>query len=875
MMFRAPLRFAVFASFRHVAVASMLNNLSKKFLQTASLAAVVGCFAMASVAAFAQSPTTGFPATKVGQASLTTAVTVKVTTSGQAMAVSAMTQGVAGVDFAVAPGGTCATGTTYAPGDVCTVNVVFQPKSPGQRSGAVVLKGSSGAALGTGLLVGVGVGPLAVLNPGNIDTVVGNGAWIYRGDNVLATTAPIFLPMGIVVDAAGNIFLSDSSNNRLRRVDGVTGIITTVAGNGTPGFAGDGGAATQAEISAPSGIVLDGAGNLFFTDTGNHCVRRVDAFTGIITTVAGTAGVQGFGGDGGAATAAKLSLPEGLTFDAAGNLYIADTGNNAVREVDALTAKIRTIAGTGTGSYNGDNRVATTATLNSPWSVIVAQDNSIYIADLSNARVRKIDVAGVITTVTGNGSKGASGDGGPATAAQVDAPAALALDPAGNLYIADSGNNRVRRINATTGFMETITGTGSAAFTGDAGPANIATIYGPYALYFDNGGNLFLADMFHNRVRRISATAVTLTFPAIRATKVSVPQSEALENDGNATLTLGQDLFVNAALDPKTTCGSAPIAADRNCELDVEFAPATVGNPVLGTVTVPSDASNSPNVVTVTGQALSVNPTSVTLSSSVNPSLVGASVVFTATVLSADPTLSGAVVFLDGTTQLCSSSLNVAGQATCTTTSLTLGQHNITANYAGDANNASSVSSVLIQVVKQATTVVFTALPNPAVVTSTVTLNATASAATGTPTGTITFYDGVNAIGTVAVNASGFGTMSTSTLTPGTHALTAQYGGDATDAVGTSAIVSELISQATTLTTLASSNSSVVVGTSVTFTATVSTSGPSPTGTVQFKDGGVLLGSSALAANGLAVFATSRADSGDSCDYGGVWRRYE
>ena len=304
----------------------------------------------------------------------------------------------------------------------------------------------------------------------------------------------------------------------------------------------------------------------------------------------------------------------------------------------ATTGIITTFAGTGQGGFSGDGRQATTALLNSPWNLAVAADGSVYIADLTNNRVRKVNAAGVITTVAGTGSRSFRGDGGQASAASLNAPAAVAVDPAGNIYIADSGNNRVRKITTSNGVINTIIGTGSEEFDGDTGPANLADLYGPYALFFDQNGNLLVADMFHNRVRSVSATALALKFDPIRVSKVSPSQPVGLENDGNAGATIAGFGLVNAALDTATTtCNVGLFTVDAACTLGVQFAPVTVGPAVTGAVKVNSDAVNSPNVVSVTGQALTVEPTTVGLTSSANPSLVGAQVIFTATVSSNDP----------------------------------------------------------------------------------------------------------------------------------------------------------------------------------------------------------------------------------------------
>jgi hypothetical protein len=818
---------------------------------------VVLCVVWSQAVLFARGQATapisvvGFPATTAVGQQTQLAIPISITQAGSSATPLVVTQGIAGLDFQIAPGGTCASGVSYTVGQQCTVNAVFGPKYPGLRSGAVVLQSTGGAVLGLTFLTGTATGGLSVLAPGRIDTVAGNGAWIYTVDGGLATQTPIFLPTGIVTDAAGNLYLSDSNNNRIRCVN-AQGVISTVAGTGSPGYSGDGGVATLAAINAPAGIVLDGAGDLYFADTGNHAIRRIDATTHVITTVAGTPTVQGYSGEGTPATAATLSLPEGLAFDAAQNLYIADTGNNVVRVVSASNGFISTVAGTGTAGYSGDGHAATSARLDSPWSVAIGNDGSIYIADLTNNVVRKVS-AGIISTIAGNGTAGFSGDGQAPTSAQLNAPASVVFDPAGNMYIADSGNNRVREIFASSQTIQTITGTDSEQFAGDTGPANLASLYGPYALFLDQAGDLFIADMFHNRVRSISASAIALSYDTIRVGKLSAPQLEGLINDGNASLTLAAATLNSSALDPATTtCNAGDILPiDGPCELGVDFAPTTTGNPVLGTLTVNSDAGNPSPVISLSGQVLSVNPTAVSLISSANPSLVGAPVTFTATVSSAASSLTGTMVFLDGATQICSVALAANGSATCATSSLALGQHSMTASYSGDADDAAGVSSTLPQVVQQAAGVALAAAPNPAAVTHTVTLTATATAPTGTPTGTVTFYDGTAAIGSANLNPGGIATFSTNQLTAATHNLSVQYTGDATDAATQSNAVSEVVNLATTLTTLSSSNATVTVGTSVTLSASVtSTNGPVPTGTVQFTAGSTLLGTGTLDGTG-------------------------
>ena len=258
------------------------SSFFRSLLQSTLLCAAIAGPGMAD----AQAPTAFSGTTNVGATSTPIAVTVTVRNAGVSSSLRAVTQGIASADFSLVSG-TCAEGVTYTVGQQCTVNVTFQPKAPGLRAGAVLLLAADGTTLGSTLLSGAAMGGLPVLQQGRIDTVIGSGQWIYRGDGVAANTAPIFLPMGVFVDAAGNMFVSDSNNNRVRRVDAATGLIATIAGNGLPGYSGDGQAATQAMVSQPAALTLDGTGNIFFADNGNHCVRRVDAINNVITTVAG------------------------------------------------------------------------------------------------------------------------------------------------------------------------------------------------------------------------------------------------------------------------------------------------------------------------------------------------------------------------------------------------------------------------------------------------------------------------------------------------------------------------------------------------------------------------------------------------------------
>ena len=345
---------------------------------------------------------------------------------------------------------------------------------------------------------------------GVITTVAGNGEDDFSGDGGPATQARLACPSGLFVDGSGSLFIADTCNHRIRRVDATTGIITTVAGNGEQGFSGDGGPATQARLTFPSGLFVDGAGDLFIADAWNARIRKVDATTGIITTVAGN-GEQGFSGDGEPATQAGLFMPRGLFVDGAGDLYIADAWNARIRNVDATTGIITTVAGNGEDDFSGDGEPATQAGLASPSGVFVDGSGSLYIVDTGNHRIRRVNAAtGVITTVAGNGERGFSGDGGLATQAGLFTPRGLFVDGAGDLYIADGGNGRIRRVDAATGVITTVAGL-DEEIVGDGGPATQAGLAIPYGLFVDGAGDLYIADSGNHRVRRVDAVSGVIT----------------------------------------------------------------------------------------------------------------------------------------------------------------------------------------------------------------------------------------------------------------------------------------------------------------------------------------------------------------------------
>ena len=386
------------------------------------------------------------------------------------------------------------------------------------------------AAIIVGLAVSALVTSAVLAAVGDITTVAGDGIFAFGGDGGPATNASLRGPTGLAVDAEGNLFIAGRDSERVRRVDAGTGVITSVAGNGTAGFSGDGGPATSASLRGPTGLAVDAEGNLFIADTVNQRVRRVDVATGIITTVAGGGATLG---DGGSALNASLVFPFGVAVDAEGNLFITDRNGNRIRKVTAgADGKvdgdsddiITTVAGTGVMSFSGDGGSATSATLSFLRSAAVDSSGNLFIADANNARVRRVDSStGVITTVAGNGTFGFSGDGGPATSASLNFPEGLAVDSSGNLFIAEHPNERVRRVDVATGIITTVAGTGVKGFSGDGGPATSAQLNTPFGLAVDALGNLFIANFGSARVRKVEGVAAVAPTPTPTPTPAAIP----------------------------------------------------------------------------------------------------------------------------------------------------------------------------------------------------------------------------------------------------------------------------------------------------------------------------------------------------------------
>ena len=348
-----------------------------------------------------------------------------------------------------------------------------------------------------------------------ITTIVGSDSRGFSGDGGLASTAQIQLSFGLYVNPSGDIIFSDNGNARIRKIDGTTNIITTIAGSGAGGlhrgYYGDGNIASKALFDVPSDIAMDSEGNQYIADKYNHRIRKIDALTKVVSTIAGT-GESGYSGDGGLATSAQLDKPTNISVDLAGNVYLVDENNHCVRKIDKQTGLITTLAGDGTAGYSGDGSLATNARLDSPWGVLVDKNNHIYITDRGNHRVRKIDASsGIITTIVGTGDDADAGDGGLATEAQLKGPAGLAIDADNNLYICDTYAARVRKVDLNSGFISTVAGTGQFGDFFEGRLATSSRLAGPEAITVDQQGNLYICNRSRYGIYKVDATTKQMT----------------------------------------------------------------------------------------------------------------------------------------------------------------------------------------------------------------------------------------------------------------------------------------------------------------------------------------------------------------------------
>jgi large repetitive protein len=769
-------------------------------------------------------------------------ISVTATAAGTVSSVEVLTLGSVSGDFTAGAGASNCAAANLSVGSKCTESVSFTPAEPGLRLGAVVLTGTvSGVntVLGTAYLSGTGQGGLGVLVAGNVLPVAGQlGLFTAVDDGQTATQAELNLPGGAVLDGAGNLYIADTGHNRIRMVCASqtsatipgtgsactgAGIIVTIAGNGSPTYSGDGGPAFNSTVSSPGFVALDGAGNLYIADSGNNVIRMISVANGVISTVAGNFNNIPCGsrtdalGDGCPATQAVLSQPHGVAFDAAGNLYIADSGNDVVRMVTVATGVIATVVG------------------NPSLAVCGARTDSV-------------------------------GDGCPATQATLSLPQGIALDGSGNLYIADTNDQRVREVQAVSGAITassnivTVAGngnTGATACTAAPVAATSAIVWAPSGVAVDAAGNVYIAETQNAAIRKVSAATGDIstivqnscgTYYVSGQFKTQVlygPTGLYLDGKGDLYIADTLDMLIRevqgnfVAVDLTTpifqgqTSPTQSQAVENDGNAPLDLASITVETPPN-----PPDAEVDTTVTNscANGQTLTENVDCV----------VGA--VFA-------PPASPVLTVNTQETPI----IDVVDES-----------------MTGTALSTSPLQIELVGTAEPlyATNTVVTSSPNPSALGQSVTFTVTVTTGSGSLTGTVSISDTFNGTTTTLAsalpvtasgNTSATATFSISTLAVGLHSITATYTPGASDVHtgSTSPAETQSVAEGTAVTLISSANPSTV-GQSVTFTATVSNSagGVNPTGTINFYDGFNLLGSQAINASYVATFTTSALTNG-------------
>lgn len=653
-----------------------------------------------------------------------------------------------------------------------------------------------------------------------------SGCGLALAQGVPARSVPILLPSAIAYDSAGNLYIAETQRHAIRRVDAL-GNITSFAGDGTQGFSGDGGPAAAAQLNSPQGVAVDGGGNVYISDSGNNRVRRVDAISKTLRTVAGD-GVAAFTGDGGPAASASLNLPRAICLDSAGkNLFIADTRNHRVRHVDLATGTLDTFAGDGVQGFSGDGTLATSASLDSPDSIALDPNGNLYLADTHNQRLRRISVdTKIISTVAGPGATATSAAAGPPAATSLSLPRGLAADSAGNIYIADSGNHRLLRVDHTSGLISIAAGSATQGFAGDAGPATLASLDSPRAIALSPGGLVSIADAGNQRVRQLLADpAPTTPIQTIAGLGVAVPEAFSLSGPpvtayGSGTLTAsleatppasGQVTLLDAAGNSSLLIGVSPLA-NNVATFSLSQSPAGQHRftaTYAGDATHPA-AHTSTIFLTITQLTLRATPTSATM-------VYG----------SATPALTGALEGL-----LPQDTARVAPSFTTTSVPLSsAGIYPISAALTGDGAANYLLQPVVVAdlVITQANSV--TLLRNDSTNGSfTGTIRAQVNSATsGTPSGVVTLLDSGAVLATATLSAAGSASFSALPLTAGTHTLNALYSGEQNFLPSSSSPLTETISNLPpadfAITATEPSSQTLLAGSSTSYTLSVQMTG--------------------------------------------------
>ncbi|QHN03461.1 hypothetical protein FTO74_08835 [Granulicella sp. WH15] len=625
-----------------------------------------------------------------------------------------------------------------------------------------------------------------------------------------ALAVPLLLPSALAYDARGNLYFTETANHDVRCVD-TSGVLTTVAGTGVQGFEGDGGAATSALLDSPAGLAITSSGTLYIADTHNHRIRRVDGVTRAITTYAGT-GTASFSGDGSLATAATLNLPTALALDSSGNLFVADTQNHRIRRIDAVSGIITTVAGDGTQGFAGSS-------LDSPSGLAVSSSGDLFLADTHNHRILRLDhLTGSITTLAGNGLPGFSGDGASAAAATLALPHGLSVDAAGNLYLSDSSNHRIRRVDASTGLITTVAGDGTQGFTGDGTSALTASLDSPRAVGLSSGALVTLADSANQRVRQLDASGEIRTVAGL-----STAASSVLTLSAPSGVVYGSGA-VTASLADSTATGSITLF-DTTVSLGTE--PLTQGSASFSTNTL--SATSHHLSASYTGDATHSATTSAPLVLTISPAPLRATPAAVSVSYGAPiPTLTGT---LTGLLAQDSTAVTVAYSTSAAQLS-PVGSYPITAALSGtSAGNYALTTAPASMTITQAPATVTISLGSATIAAgsqSTVSAKVVSSTS-GVPTGAITLLDGGKAIATATL-AGGSASFAPQTFVSGSHTLSASYAGDGNFLAASSAPVVETVGAAPasdfSLVSTGPSSVAVPAGNPASFAFSVATTGP-------------------------------------------------
>ncbi len=518
--------------------------------------------------------------------------------------------------------------TTVCPGNTITLTDASGGGTWSSASPSIATVGTSGVVTGVaaGNVVisysvsgGCSASALAMINVGNeiINTIAGNGTAGFGGDNGIDTFSIMNTPEWMTTDSVGNIYFADWGNNRIRKITASTNIITTIAGTGASGYTGDGAAATAATLKNPHAVVMDKTGNFYIADD-NLVIRKINT-SGVISTYAGT-GSSGYTGDGGLAVSAKMTNPFGLALNAAGDLFIVDGNNHAIRKVTFSTGIITTVAGTGTAGFTGDGIPATTSQLYYPEAVAIDNSGNLFIADKGNNRIRMVSASGTISTFAGGPTAGYAGDGGQATSAELNLPNGLVFDRAGDLFISDGGNHVIRMVTPAN-VINTIAGNGSSGYAGDKGPATGAMFIQPKGVAVDTSGNIYISDQNANVIRKVAPAGSSITGTSSLCQGVPVTFTDQTPggtwtSSNPAVVTVGSATgYVNGVAAGTATityniatgCGSpyVTMAVTVSPTASVVAGPSTVcpGNTITLTDATGGGtwSSSNPAVATVTG----------------------------------------------------------------------------------------------------------------------------------------------------------------------------------------------------------------------------------------------------------------------------------